>query len=412
MSGKSKADPLPKGVPDQYAGLWNNGHPLDRSAVDPATGYTVTRDVNGNLVSSTPPPVDKKSAAAKAAAQAKSAASVAAQEQLDQYNRTHPPMWVNGQQLIVESLNPDGTPATFKYAGAKTPNMPDQVVDQTTGQALTKANTAFGALDVGASYGILAGISGDEQVALTRGPVNIFTGAPDLTAASNQGTGDHSAVANDVPGAEAKMTIADGLQWMVKLSNQNPAAYTELVKQLKHAGYYGSNPGDMIGGGYSEQAGLGFVKALKDLSVVQQANGVTTPLDEFLAQKTDAQKKAAEDAYQPINRDYADPGALMATAKSAAEDAIGRNLSASELAAFQSSFHSKQVGYYNSVDASGKAQAGAKATGESAPGSSAVNPSADGEVNALLQGDQFNQQRANYGVEQYTQALGQLFGVK
>jgi hypothetical protein len=248
---------------------------------------------------------------------------------------------------------------------------------------------------------------------MSQGPVDVNTGMTPRTGAySPNAWGDHSASANVVSNGTSQMTIAEGLQWMVNLSQQNPGAYNELVKQLKHAGYFGTNPGDMIGGNYSEQAGLGFVKAMKDLSVVQQSTGAATSMDDFLAGKTAAVKQAAGDLYQPVNRDYTDPGTLMATAKTAAEDAIGRNLTPAELAQFEAHFRAQQTSYYNSVDASGKAQVEAKAVGESAPGSAAVAPSADGQANALLQGDQFGQQRANYGVEQYTQALGQLFGVQ
>jgi hypothetical protein len=348
-------------------------------------------------------------------------------EAVAQYNATHPPVWVNGQQLVATSLNPDGTPKTLAYVGVRDTkgnvssaasqlggsNQPSLAVDPRTGNAITSGNTAFDALTVGATYGPLAGVKGDEQFTMATGPTNVMTGMPVSDSSFSSKLGDHGSEANTVANGTSKMTIAEGVQWLANLSSQNPQAYTQLVNELKHAGYTGQNGmADMIGGAYSEQVGLAFVKAAKDLSVMQQSTGSSMGLDDFLAAKTQAVKDAAGAAYQPVARDYADNGTLQAAAKSAAEEAIGRNLTAQELATFEASFRNQQTGYFNQYDAAKKAQAEAAATGQSAPGPNGVQPDSSGQASALVQGPGFQQDRANYQVQQYTQALAQLFGVK
>jgi hypothetical protein len=393
---------------------------------------------------------NKWDAAAAAPAQAQ-AAAVAKQDQADAlaaWNAQNP-VWVNGQRMLATHMGANGVPDTYTYVGSKAGNTPDEELvngkaTPLTSQGNLPTTSAFGALDVGANYGILAGISGADQFVMSAGPTNINTGQsiydqgvamtgvlPDGTKAKDPahtlvpGQFTPAGASHDTPaGAEnsesanvtsngaSKMTIAQGLDMFVNLSHSNPAAYGELVNMLKHAGYFGSSTGDMTGGPYSENAGLGYVKALKDLSVYQQTTGDPMSFADFLNSKKAALQQQAAAQTQKVFRDYTDQGSIMATARQAAQAAIGRNLTPAELQAFESNFRGQENAYYNSEDAAAVAQAQAKAIGESAPSFSGTRPDASGQVDQLLQGNQFTQDRYNYASSQVAQTLMQLFNVK
>jgi hypothetical protein len=104
----------------------------------------------------------------------------------------------------------------------------------------------------------------------------------------------------------------------------------------------------------------------------------------------------------------------MANAKAAAENALGRQLNADELARFQQSFHSQEDTYYNQVDAYEKGKAATQATGDSSnsAGFTAAQPDASGQAAALVQSPQYGQERANYSAGNYYQAIAQMFGIK
>lgn len=324
------------------------------------------------------------------------------------------PVWVNGQMQTVTGFHSDGTPI-FGYLGSRTGKSPDTVIDPVTGQPLAQGTqSAFDALHLGASFGVLAGIQDSDRFVMAQGPTNVMSGMPASSAPSAYGPGDHSYSANVVSQGTTQMTIAQGVQWLVSLANQSPDAYNKLVTELKHAGYTGAQGEPLTGGAYSETVGVAFAKAAKDLSVQQQTTGSTMGLDDFLSRRTDAVRQAAEQATPKVQRAYADPASLMTTARTAAESALGRTLNADELARFQQSFHGKEDTYYNQVDAYNQAKAGAGAIGDNAgtAGFSATQPDASGQAASLVQSPEYGQERANYSAGNYYQAIAQMFGIK
>jgi hypothetical protein len=132
--------------------------------------------------------------------------------------------------------------------------------------------------------------------------------------------------------------------------------------------------------------------------------GYTMTLDDLLNQKAsafaDAQRKARAAAYQPTQRSFTDPAEVKATAKSAAQAAIGRDLTPEEEAKLEAHIHGLESTRYDQIDAAGRAGNNATVTDVSVPG----------QVDSFLDTED-PQEEANFRAAGYGAAMRNLFGL-
>lgn len=412
-------------LPASYAGLWNNTSAVTPKATDPATGITYSRDASGKVTRVEHPGDPARQAAADQAAAATKAQAAAGSDatKLGAANAAHGYVWVNGQLQQIVGLDAHGVPI-INYVGGglqttgkdgkvtKDPTKPNQVA------------TAFGAIPSHSS------LDGAATFTLSSGPANIFTGTSDSgdgfgtpgTAYTPKGVGltpaaaEHSASANTVgaqggPVPKNQMTVAQGVQWFLNLSVQHPDQYQHLIDMMHGANYLSDGQAAQAKGGYSSDAAGQFALATMDLAQINTtAGGAGLGLFDFLDGKAKAAKSQTESVVQPVRRDFQDPATLAYSARQAAQNVLGRNLTPAEEAAFEASFHGKENTYYDGIDAANKAQAGAAAMNTSAPGAKGTQPDTTGEADQFVNGDQFTTQRQGYSMLEYLKAFQTMLG--
>lgn len=200
------------------------------------------------------------------------------------------------------------------------------------------------------------------------------------------------------------MTIAGGVQWLAQLSTRDPATYQAMVDRLHKAGYLSDKDYAATAGHWSSAAGSAFAQAARDVAVVNTTEGgQNVDLAKFLDSKQgalDAQKAASgagAAVYTPVDRSYTDPEAIKAASKSAAQDALGRQLTPAEEAELVGHFRSLEDAAFDRIDAA-QGKGGAQAT----------QPIATGQINAYVNNDAHAQEAGNYRAAQYGDALKQL----
>lgn len=309
-------------------------------------------------------------------------------------------VWVDGKQLTISSVNPDGSWNATIGASKERP------------LSGFLGTTAFDALDTASG----SNLSSDTRFTMNTGTADIFTGrtmgdghgyfGADGTQGAPiygpPGSGDHSASANQVSDSTNMMTVGQGLTWLVNLSVKDPGAYQAFVDQLHKANYLSDAQYSAAGGAYSSLVGQAFATAATDTATINgQAAGFHTTLFDVLNQRAAAADAAKAKSYTPVQRTYTDPAALEAAARSMAQSDLGRDLNAQEVAQLTSHFRSMEDGMYNQIDAAG--QAGNNA--------SVVNPNPTGQVDTFIHDGPMAQEAANWHVAQYGSALRKLFGL-
>lgn len=223
------------------------------------------------------------------------------------------------------------------------------------------------------------------------GPViqtNNPTGRPDMNLGRDMAT---------TP-ATNLMTVEGGVTWFRNLSRSNPDLYNEYVELLVDSGYLAEDKARRSA--YTLDAGAAIAGAMVDAAQNHDA-GSDDDLRTFLQKMGDQFSAARADAYTPVTRSYIDPEALAQTARQAAEDLIGRAMNDDEVATFQSKFRSLEDGYYDQIDAAGRAGTGARV----------ADPNASGQAEAMIRDDpKYNTERAGQLVGGYMDALKQLLG--
>lgn len=449
-SSKSKADAPPNNL-GPLGGLWNNPNGLNPQAVvNPANGQTTYRNpVTGKTVPAPEqdgPTADQRAEAQAALAQDNSVAYASAYAQQQAQLKAGAVIYVNGQ-AVLPVLDGSGNPkkdkngnVIYAYNGVEQATRPGG--DTTVWDALNLGNKSpysiegnwqpnnvflvsrpgdpsslFGLDDQGNSLdptkvGYVVGPEGDLIPAPNAGLMN----DPQQKAFGTTPRGNIPYT----PTGFSEMTVAQSLEALAKLANTHPDRFNGIVNQLKHAGYNSSSSltggTALTGGGWSSDVGIAWAKAANDLAMtnaMEAKNGLPqTTMTDFLAAKTAANAQQAIDRYQPTERRYTDPGSLAAAARSAAQELIGRNLTAAELQAFDSQFHGEEDQVFNAEDSAGRAQAAANAQGTSAPGASVTPPSAQGNLETMLQGSGFQGERSTWLGMQYMNAMMQSLGVK
>lgn len=369
-------------VQDRFGHVIDTGDPnagKGRTSLGP-TGKTATETRKD----------DQAAAPAKAAADA--AAKAAAQAKVDAANKQY--VWLDGHRVQVQSIGTDAagnqqyTFVTDADSKPQTYSLPT-AYNALNGDAVPAANTQF---------------------LVSQGQASIWNGSAPTGGAPK--LGDHSDAANTVSNGRNLMTIGQSLQWLANLSVQDPTAYGALADKLHNSGYITDAQYAQAGKGtYSQDIAAAWAKAAQDTAVVNSTQaGANTTLDQLLDQKTADRKAAAVAAVQPVDRSYQDPATLAATARAAAQSALGRKLTPQEEAAFEAHYRGLENQAFDSKDAANKAQAEAAVTNGTAPGANIAMPDSAGQADAYVQGDQFSTQRNGYSALEYMNSLQQLLG--
>lgn len=197
------------------------------------------------------------------------------------------------------------------------------------------------------------------------------------------------------------MTIRTGVAWLAELSTKDPGAYQAMLDKLHNAGYLADADYSAAAGHWSSAAGTAFAKAARDVSVVNTTtDGQNTDINTFLDSKKDALANGKSAAYTPVDRTYTDPEYIKGAAKSAAEDALGRQLTPDEEAKLTARFHGLEDKKFDAIDAT-RGQGGASVT----------SPEVSGQVDAFVSGGEHEQEAANYRAAKYGLVLKQMFGL-
>lgn len=295
------------------------------------------------------------------------------------------PLGINGTTAQAGSNGPFNSKTTQNADGSYTVLAGDGTTDLSNStfghqqMANQTGQATFAALNLGSGY------SGKATVLFSQGPGGL---TPQGTEAQRTNSGWAVGSKQDnrqdlTPGARGEyqnqpmnsaqqqnsaqyMSLQDGLSWFARLSVTDKDAYNSLVGQLNHAGYFASQTGNMNYlpanqlplNTYSRNAGQALVEAMQDLSVAQM-NGESSDMASWLQKRSQGYEDYVKSGagYNPVNRSYQDPATLAASAKNAAQSAIGRNLTPAEEAKFESAFHGKENAAYNEMDAYGRAKA-------------------------------------------------------
>lgn len=194
------------------------------------------------------------------------------------------------------------------------------------------------------------------------------------------------------------MTVGGGVTWFRNLSRTDPDAYAEMVDLLVGSSYLDKE--DARKSVYTRAVGRAFAYAAADAAENVKAGG-EEDLRTFLQQiQGDVDGVADDDDYVPVNRSYIDPTALASTARSAAEELLGRSLSDEEAARFSSRFRGLEDGYYDQIDAAGRSKTGARV----------ADPNATGQAEAFLRSPEYDAERTKQLTGNYMDAFRQLVG--
>lgn len=350
------------------------------------------------------------------------------QEQAQADQRMARSMLVNGvQQDPVDDPDPLGLagykqdPKTRQITDANGQNVDAGSYGALVYQQQQLSNSTFSALQLPTGY------NGSTTFMFSKGPNGYAPMAVDPTTLGNR-MDDRRQAINASRGqdplagqtsATNYMTIADGIQKIVNMSVGDKDAYNEMVVQLNKAGYFASQSGNMNYvptnqlplNTYSRNTGLAAVEAMQDLSVAQAA-GYQGDFKQWLTDRSQGYEDYVKSGagYNPVNRSYQDPATLAASAKSAAQQAIGRNLTPAEEAKFEAAFHGKENTAYNEIDQYGRAKATANLTGASAlPAGTPTGytmPDTSGEADQYVNQDpQFAAEKQGYAGLELTKGL-------
>lgn len=280
-------------------------------------------------------------------------------------------VWLDGQYVTV-TVGPDGTWTTAQVTDPSKPGAPAQ------------SPSAFDALDgnqLETSAPFLMGYKFGDPTK----PTDIANPFAQLTNVSR-----------------SVMTVGGGVAWFAELATKDPEAYQAMLDKLHNAGYLTDADYASAAGHWSSSAGTAFATAARDVAVVNTTTaGQNTTLNNFLDSKQGAleAKKAASSAaaYKPVDRQFTDPEDIKATAKTEAQQVLGRELTPGEESQLVGHFRGLETAMYDTIDAAGKAGGPATFT---KPGS--------GQIDHFVDDGAREQEAANFHAATLGQALKNL----
>ena len=339
----------------------------------------LTQDVHGNRRLTT---IAQAAADKKKADDAAAAAIQAAQNKLGY-------VWVDGHRMRVTQVDGAGNPTLVSYDGLT--NKPTAPPVQTAYAALDSS----GVPDSGTQFVFSNGIKVDPN-----------TGVEAMHEVGGR-------AAN--PLGQNRMTISNAVQWLAGLSTTDKGAYLAMVERLHDAKYLSDAQLVAAQGGWNSDVGLAYAYAARDTAVVNSTpNGANTTLTDLLAEKARAGKaadaKTAEASYTPVERSFTDPTAIAGQAKTAAEQAIGRDLTPEETARLTAHFHSLEAAKFDTIDSVGRANAAHPNDPQASV--TVTDPNVGGQIDNFLSTGPLAQEGANYYAGQMGLAIKNLLSQK
>jgi hypothetical protein len=142
-------------------------------------------------------------------------------------------------------------------------------------------------------------------------------------------------------------TPAQLVQYPIKLYASNPGEYLQLQQALFAAGFYGSTSATSIPWGSDPQGTTydAWKKVLIAAQQAQQAGYDITPTDLLndAVKRHQAAQKGIPVPKNPLIIQQTDPAVLRGVAQTAAQAALGRNLSADEVNSFVEEYHKQEA---------------------------------------------------------------------
>jgi hypothetical protein len=269
-------------------------------------------------------------------------------------------VWIDGHLMWVQSNVDENGHVTWT---ARPPGQPDAKGDA------HNLPTAFDAIDnanLDPTAPFLMGYT-------IGGGATPRPGATDSQVSGTQ-SGARQAISKNM------QTVGGSVSWLAALSTKDEGAYQLMLKKLNDAGYLSDADLATAGGKWSAAAGQAMVLAARDTAVVNTtANGSGTTLDQFLASKSGVNAASKAKAFTPVDRSYTDPESIKASAKSEAEQVLGRQLTPEEEAQLVGHFRSLEDAAFDAQDAAHKrgkaASYTARATARSTPTSAGPSTS-------------------------------------
>ncbi len=183
--------------------------------------------------------------------------------------------------------------------------------------------------------------------------------------------------------SDVSVTINAQLANLRAMSVNDPEAYAAYLWRLWAAGFLGSGPWETINtGAWSKEAGDAFVNAAVTVADLQ-ANGVEVSFDDYLDKAIAGRDKDGDgqpddgSTTPPTINAFTDPETLRLTVQSAAQAALGRDLSESEANAFLSVFRD--------LEAKANATANAAQTDTTGGTYDTSRPDASGQAAAFVE---------------------------
>lgn len=144
-------------------------------------------------------------------------------------------------------------------------------------------------------------------------------------------------------------SAADIMKQYAAESQNDPVGFAALQKQLQQAGFF--KGASQVYGGWNDQTEQALADALYQYTKVAQGSGVGLNFKQFLANQAisnlaingNTPGGGSGGSSSPI---LADTDTLTRYAQMAAQNALGRALTASELSKFVSEFHNQQIQSY------------------------------------------------------------------
>lgn len=154
----------------------------------------------------------------------------------------------------------------------------------------------------------------------------------------------------------------DFYKQFVTNSQKNQTAYIAQQKAMYNAGFYGAQKPNY--GSYGPTDDNAMKAALSSYSPVQSVHPGLS-FNQYLDQLTaSGAGKNAGPTKQPLTVSYTDPDTLKSAANSAAQQALGRNLTTHELNAFVGAFHGKESAAQKTAYDNGSSYTAPEVTGE------------------------------------------------
>lgn len=233
-----------------------------------------------------------------------------------------------------------GSPAAGQVANDPGSYNAGQAAAAAAGAASSSGSGATDIWGLGARYNdpVFWGVLGTGQSSLGGGPAVAPTaGSPAAAQLANNPTGPYS------PQSNVYKTATQAMAQLPVLYASDAQGYLGMQQRLYKAGFYGTSAANTIAWGAYDTATIDAYRRAVLAAAQLSASGAPVTFSELLDQN--ARNVAANLAGappQPRTYTLTDPALVAGTAQKAAQDTLGRNLSAEEVQTFVQSYANEE----------------------------------------------------------------------